>query len=163
MARIDANAAGGRNVLAFLDMLAVSEGTAGKGDDGYNVIVGGQLFDSYAKHPRIAVQTRWGWSDAAGRYQIMAAVPGRIETNTWDWASKGAGVADFTPASQDRVCVHLIRHRGAIGDVIAGRFAAAVAKCRLEWASLPGAGYGQRENQVAALQEAFVMAGGVLA
>jgi len=32
MARISENEAGGRNVLAFLDMLAVSEGT----DDGRN-------------------------------------------------------------------------------------------------------------------------------
>src|SRR6185437_6191763 len=134
MARISANAAGGENVLAFLDTIAHSEGTAGIGDDGYNVLVGGSLFEGYAQHPRIIVPTRYGFSDAAGRYQIMAAIPDRIETDTWDWASKAAGVADFTPASQDTVCVYLIRHRGALEDVIAGRFAQALEKCRLEWA-----------------------------
>ena len=40
------------NLKAFLDMIAVSEGTAGKGNDGYNVIVAGNLFDSYDDHPR---------------------------------------------------------------------------------------------------------------
>ncbi|MGN6312870.1 MAG: glycoside hydrolase family 24 protein [Rhodanobacteraceae bacterium] len=152
--------------MAFLDTIAWSEigpDLLAKSDDGYNVLVGGHLFDSYAHHPRIAVHTRWGWSDAAGRYQLMAAIPGRIETDTWDWASKAAGVNDFTPASQDRVCVYLVRHHGALEDVITGRFVAAVAKCRLEWASLPGAGYGQRENRITALQQAFVKAGGVLA
>ncbi|HET9835149.1 MAG TPA: glycoside hydrolase family 104 protein, partial [Rhodanobacteraceae bacterium] len=150
MCRISANAARGKNVCAFLDMLAWSEiGPAllAKSDDGYNVNVGGELFVGYAQHPRTAVRTRWGWSDAAGRYQIMAAIPGRIETDTWDWASKAAGVADFTPASQDQVCIYLIKHHGALDDVIAGRFAEALVKCSKEWASLPGAGYGQHEQR----------------
>ena len=45
----------------------------------------------------------------------------------------------------------------------AGRFADAVAKCKKEWASLPGAGYGQRENSLATLQAAYLDAGGNLA
>ena len=38
-----------KNRKAFLDMIAHSEGTAGHGDDGYNVMVGGKLFDDYSK------------------------------------------------------------------------------------------------------------------
>ena len=41
------------NRKAFLDMIAFSEGTIKYGDqNGYNVIVGGILFDSYKDHPR---------------------------------------------------------------------------------------------------------------
>ena len=53
-------------------MIAVSEGTAGKGDDGYNVIVGGALFQGYNDHPRKLVWIRQGLaSTAAGRYQLL--------------------------------------------------------------------------------------------
>lgn len=71
-----ASALGGANVAAFLDMLAVSEGTDIPGqrsrDRGYDVIVGGQLFDTYRDHPRVLVSLpRYGIkSSAAGRYQL---------------------------------------------------------------------------------------------
>ena len=152
-----------QNLTAFLDMVAVSEGTKGRGDDGYNIIVGGSSFDSYAAHPRIVVATRYGNSDAAGRYQIMAAVPGKITTNTWDWVSKYLGLTDFSPASQDAAASELIRRRGALSDIYAGNIASAITKCRKEWASLPGAGYGQGENSMASLLAAYQNAGGALA
>lgn len=42
-----------KNMQALLDMLSVSEGTAHIGNEkGYNVLVGGTTFDSYADHPR---------------------------------------------------------------------------------------------------------------
>jgi len=47
--------------------------------------------------------------------------------------------------------------------VEAGRVADAIDKCRLEWASLPGAGYGQPERKLAALIDAYTNAGGALA
>lgn len=162
MPRINPDEVGGANVCAFLDMLAFSEGTSTieDSDDGYNVIVGGKFFQGYDEHPRIAVRTRWGLSDAAGRYQIMAAIPGKIRTDTWDWASRVCGVPDFSPESQDRVAVYLIKRRGALGDIQAGRFATAVQKCRQEWASLPGAGYGQREHVLETLLDVYVASGG---
>jgi muramidase (phage lysozyme) len=56
MPRISAAQAGGTNVLAFLDLIAWSEGTDNgrqpTRDQGYDVVVGGSLFDSYADHPR---------------------------------------------------------------------------------------------------------------
>jgi muramidase (phage lysozyme) len=162
MPRINPEAVGGVNVCAFLDMLAVSEGTSTieDSDDGYNVIVGGDFFSSYVAHPRIAVQTRWGWSDAAGRYQIMAAIPGKIRTDTWDWASRACKVTDFSPESQDQVALYLIARRGALPFIQSGRLAEAIAKCRPEWASLPGAGYGQHENSFEQLKAVYQVAGG---
>ena len=158
MSRIHPDEAGGVNVCAFLDAIAISEiGQAllAASDDGYDVLVGGALFHDYAHHPRIAVQTKFGWSDAAGRYQIMAAIPGRIRTDTWDWAHRAAGVSDFSPDSQDKTCIVLVKHRGALEDVIAGNIGSAFAKCAAEWASLPGANYGQHENRLTDLLTAF--------
>lgn len=61
------------NITAFLDMLAVSEGTAGHGDDGYNVLVGGDLFHGYDRHPNVLVtlNSKGLKSTAAGRYQFL--------------------------------------------------------------------------------------------
>ena len=171
-ARISAAKAGGANVVAFLDMIAASELGSNllnaDTDDGYRAIVGSTpmrpiLCTRYTQHPRIEVRTPFGWSDAAGRYQIMAATPDRIRTDTWDWASHAAGVTDFSPEAQDLVCIELITHRGALDDVKAGRVADALTKCRQEWASLPGAGYGQRENDRERLVAIYQAAGGKLA
>lgn len=143
------------NVAAFLWMLRVSEGTAGP--DGYRTLVGGRLFDGYADHPRVLVYLSGLGinSSAAGAYQILR--------RTWDGVRGKLGLSDFSPASQDAAAVELIRQRGALALVRAGRFAEAVEKCKKEWASLPGAGYGQRENSLAKLQTAYTQAGGYLA
>lgn len=55
---------------------------------------------------------------------------------------------DFSPLSQDKLAIQLIRERGAIDDIRAGRIERAVSRCRNIWASLPGAGYGQREHSL---------------
>lgn len=146
--------AGGANVCAFLDTLAFSEGTRGRGDDGYNVLVGGTLFEGYAAHPGKSV-----WlpkynvhSTAAGRYQFLR--------KTWRNLQKQLGLVDFSPLSQDKGAIELIRGRKALADLKAGKFATVVEKCAKEWASLPGAGYGQRELSLAKLQAVYVAAGG---
>ena len=149
------------NLKAFLDMIATSEGTFGKGDDGYNVIVGGALFhNGYADHPnQLVTLNKAGLkSTAAGRYQFLH--------RTWVALVAILGLKDFSPASQDAGCIELIRERrGALDDIEAGRFSAAVAKCAQKpaiWASLPGAGYGQHENALDTLRTAYVNAGGTL-
>ena len=145
------------NEQAFLDMLAVSEGTYGHGDNGYNVLVGGDLFHGYAKHPDVlvALNSKGLKSTAAGRYQFLK--------RTWDALAAKLHLRDFSPASQDVAALELIAERGAADDVRSGRFADAVQKCRKIWASLPGAGYGQRENAIKSLQAAYIRAGGTLA
>jgi muramidase (phage lysozyme) len=144
-----------QNVVAFLKTIRVSEGTSG--DDGYSILVGGGHFDGFDDHPRqlVYLPNLGINSSAAGAYQILR--------RTWDGVAGKLGLTDFSPASQDRAAVELIRQRGALADVRAGRFADAIAKCKKEWASLPGAGYGQRENSLASLQAAYLDAGGNLA
>lgn len=141
------------NVRAFLDMIAYAEGTKGRGQDGYNILFGYGTFDSYADHPRIYVPFGQTTSSAAGRYQILA--------RTWDGVRGKLGLQDFTPASQDAAAVELIRERGALADVQAGRTTRAIKKIAKVWASLPGAGYGQPERKLSALMQAYASAGGI--
>lgn len=145
----------GRNLNAFMRAIRVGEGTTGP--DGYRTIVGGSLFDDFSDHPRVKV---WiprinDYSSAAGAYQMIR--------RTWDGVQAKLGLPDFSPASQDRACVELIRQRGGLRLAMNGQFAAAVEKCKKEWASLPGAGYGQREESLAKLQAEYINAGGQLA
>lgn len=157
------------NLQAFLTMIAVSEGTANIGDRGYNCIVGSRvgralLFTSYADHPRIRVQLREDdpktlrdeslWSTAAGRYQILARY--------YDAYRKTLGLSDFTPGSQDRIAVQMIREQKAMDHIEAGQLIPAIDKCRNIWASLPGAGYGQHENTIEKLAHAYQQNGGVI-
>lgn len=160
MAEISAEEAGGQNVVAFLDMIAWSEGTdhprQKSKDRGYDVIVGGELFTSYRDHPRrVVTLPRLGIkSTAAGRYQLLARF--------WPHYRDLLELDDFGPYSQDLVALQLIREQRAIGDVKAGRIVPAIEKCRNIWASLPGAGYGQHEHKLEALLAEYKRAGGVL-
>lgn len=150
-----------RNIAAFLDMLAWSEGTAGIGDDGYNVLVGSRkaqpiTFGNYADHPRIMVQIREGLvSSAAGRYQLL----GRY----FDPYKKLLKLQDFSPAAQDAIAIQQIREQGALPAIEHGDLADAIRRCRNIWASLPGAGYGQHEHKLTDLRAAFTKAGGIAA
>lgn len=146
------------NLDAFLTMIAVSEGTEAIGNHGYDCIVGSTpehpvLFDSYADHPRISVRLSPALvSTAAGRYQILERY--------FDAYKAQLKLPDFSPDSQDQIALQMIRERQAFADVAAGRFDEAVAKCAAVWASLPGNAYGQRQNALADLRQAFTQAGG---
>lgn len=145
------------NLQAFLRMIRYAEGTASA--NGYRTLFGGGLFEGYDDHPRMPVTARLGGkritSTAAGAYQFLA--------RTWDEIKRAAGVSDFSPASQDRAAAALIRRRGALADVYAGRFSEAVRKCAREWASLPGSPYGQPVKTMAQVTAAYQGAGGWIA
>jgi muramidase (phage lysozyme) len=163
MARISAEDAGGTNVLAFLDMLAWSEGTSTSRhtqDDGYDVVVGGidspNRFASYADHPGVMVTVnRKGLkSTAAGRYQLLQ--------RNWKVYRMQLALRDFSPVNQDKVALQQIKERRALPDIQAGRIPEAIERCRKIWASLPGAGYGQREHKLDDLLAHYLAAGGRL-
>ena len=138
------------NLRAFLLMIQYAEGTFGH--DAYRTLFGGQLFSGFADHPAIAITKAGITSTAAGAYQILY--------RTWDGLRQSIRLDDFSPANQDKAAIELIRRRGALEDVLAGRFTTAVEKCRKEWASLPGAGYGQPERNMDTLTAMYESAGG---
>lgn len=158
-------------INAMLATIKASEGTAGRGDP-YRVCFGYRhTINSLADHPAVSGEWRGetlsnsmcsaaGFgpgcvSTAAGAYQIIKP--------TWLRLKSKLGLRDFSAASQDAAAVQLLRERGALAALNQGRFADAVAAARKEWASLPGAGYGQGERSIAWLSDRFVNAGGVLA
>jgi muramidase (phage lysozyme) len=138
-------------VRAFLRMIRVGEGT--ETPIGYERLFGGQSFikdysRDFSDHPRILI-TRTNSkgktlrSTAAGAYQVMGY--------NWDDSAFVAyrrqyRISDFTPVSQDRYCVILLKYkRHALEDIKKGEIQRAVIEDRsnLEWASLPGNDYGQ--------------------
>lgn len=143
------------NVRAFLRAIRLGEGTSD--DNGYRRIVGGELFDSFADHPRqrIWIERYKVWSSAAGAYQFLAG--------TWDEMRAKYSLPDFSPESQDIAAVGLLIRRKALDDVLAGRIEQAIEKCRLEWASLPGSPYGQRTESMQRVLDTYVAAGGSFA
>jgi muramidase (phage lysozyme) len=180
MAKISAAKAGGKNMLAFLDLLAIAEGTSTSRhtqDDGYDVIVEGvggepKTFTDYSAHPNVLVLVRREVrspvtrevvktelkSTAAGRYQLLNRYA-KAYTATLK-------LPDFGPLSQDLIAIRQIREQGAYDDVLAGRITLALSKVSNIWASLPGDNYGQRgahSPQLATLLSKFTDAGGTLA
>jgi muramidase (phage lysozyme) len=144
-----------RNQRAFLDMIAYSEigpKLLSESDNGYNVIVGGTLFRDYSDHPRQSIKLpRLGIkSTAAGRYQILARY--------FDAYKKILKLPDFSPASQDKIALQLIRECRALDEIERGDIEEAIKLCRSRWASLPGAGYSQHENKLDDLLAAYELA-----
>ena len=146
------------NLKAFLDTIAYSEGTDNgiqkTNDRGYDVLVGGGLFYSYADHPRKLIVLRQGLaSTAAGRYQLLARY--------FDAYKKQLNLTDFSPTSQDAIAIQQIKECKALPDIEAGYIGVALEKCRNIWASLPGAGYGQHENELHVLLDKYKKFGGM--
>lgn len=140
------------NLRAFLWMLQYSEGTFGA--NAYRTLYGGGQFSDYSRHPNLAI-TRWGiTSTGAGAYGFLYRV--------WEELSKKQRLPDFSPPSQDKAALELIRAKGALPDIAAGNIEIAIYKCRSVWASLPGAGYGQHENSLDKLLRFYQSAGGHL-
>lgn len=165
MTTISAAQAGGLNVTAFMDMIAVSEGTSTSPIttcDGYDIIVSGvngrNRFDDFTAHPfangrpSIVVNSKGLTSNASGRYQFMLK----------DWADYKAQLSlpDFGRMSQDLWCIELIKECRAIPAILAGDLAAAVGLCNHIWASLAGSNIGQPTNSLDMLQAAFALNGG---
>lgn len=137
MSRVDPADLKNPNVQAMLRVIRAGEGTAGP--NGYRTLFGGGLFESYADHPRQAITRTMGGrsitSTAAGAYQFLAS--------TWDETARLMKLPDFSPRSQDLGALGRIAARGALADVKAGQFDAAIKKIAREWASMPGSPYGQ--------------------
>lgn len=171
MPRIGETEAGSKNALAWLDMIAWSEGTSTSKhtkDDGYDILVTGSPASAYPRsitdyskgHPNIlvTVSKKSGLkSTAFGRYQFLYS--------TWMEGVRKYGFRGrITPEAQDLMALKKTAERGALEDVHAGRFAEAIRKCNKEWASFHGSPYGQRTHSLATmLAEVHVRGGTVVA
>lgn len=153
------------NVTAFLRCIRHGEST--QDNEAYRWLFGStakspKLFESFADHPRVRTYEKYDgqfikngkidFTTAAGAYQIVES--------TWDPVAKKYGLVGFAPHNQDIAACALIAGRGALDDVIAGRFAEALTKCRKEWASLPGALYGQPTKTLASMRSVYEEYGG---
>lgn len=125
------------NVKAFAALLRELEAN---GD--YQVIAGGDHFQSYAEHPFVREWDRVKplGTTASGAYQMVRG--------TWMMARDALGLADFTPASQDAAALWILQYKvpgqnavagegtGVLELVQAGRFDEAIERLRPEWESL---------------------------
>ena len=155
------------NRKAILNVIAFCEGTSTSAmtkNDGYDVIVTGinevgEIFTDYSDHPfakgRPAkiVNKKGLKSTASGRYQQIYKY--------WPAYKKQMGLTDFSPATQDKLAIQLIRERGALGDVDSGDVKAFAEKCCNIWASLPGSPYGQPTKSLSQIIAKFSEFGGV--
>lgn len=150
MARVQRSVLSDRNVQAILRVIRAGEGTADL--DGYRRMFGGELFTSFADHPRKTVKKGGYTSTAAGAYQFLES--------SWDETKRIMGLSDFSPANQDIAAVGRIAARGALDDVLAGRFEVAMRKIGREWASMPGSPYGQPTISLEKARTLYASAGG---
>lgn len=130
----NANGVAARYERALLDTIAYTEGTRGRGKDGYNVTFAYRYFDDCDQHPKLKVCSGSLCSTAAGRYQFLS--------KTYD----GLKMDSFWPEAQERGALELIRRRGVTlpaAPLTATQFANALDRLSYEWASLPPARYGQ--------------------
>lgn len=160
MKNVSAGVLGNANIKAMLRVIRHGEGTDDAG--GYNRLFGGGSFASFNDHPRVRVYEKRDefirngkkdYTTAAGAYQMT-------ETS-WDETKKAMNLPDFSPRSQDLAAVGRIAARGALPDVLAGNFDAAIKKINREWASLPGSPYGQPTVSMDAARRVFLAAGGL--
>lgn len=147
IAKSSAKALFSANVSAFLDTIGYAEGTG----DRYDYMYTHKVFYSYAGHPR-QLQCSYGLcSDAAGRYQFLST--------TWDAMRRKLSLPDFSPESQDRAAVQLIKDVGCYSSVVnidgPNSFSRAAYCVSGQWASFPGSPYGQRTHSASHLYSKF--------
>ena len=146
------------NEKALLDTIGFSEigrSLLATSDHGYNVLLGGALFSNYADHPRKLISVNGLTSTAAGKYQILERY--------FDAYKKQLHLPDFSPASQDKIAMQMIKEVGADKLINEGQFEQAIVKCSSRWASLPGSQYGQHTNDMAHLKAYYENVGGKIA
>jgi muramidase (phage lysozyme) len=114
------------NVTAMLDLVAWAEGT----DANYNMIYTGAKFADYSKHPDRVMCSAGLCSAAAGRYQFMP--------QTWATVKAKLNLPDFSPASQDKAAIQLMKDAGCYGAAVRGDVADFADRCWSQWASFHG-------------------------
>lgn len=140
------------NVQAFLRLIRFAEHYPDDTDNWFDSLYGGGKFTGYQSHPNQNVHKWNKTSTAAGAYQILYG--------TWKEAKDKDIVADFTPASQNKLAFTKLKSRGALTAVCAGDVRGACGKLASEWTALPGAKQMRMTMKIA--EDAFVRYGGKL-
>ena len=143
------------NAQKYLRMIAMAEGTyKGAKSNPYVVGFGNTRLPHLNAHPGTSLRREFTQTDgkkntstAAGAYQFMP--------KTWNGIAKQLGLKDFSPRSQDIGALHLIREKGALNDVLSGRFDSAVQKTGRVWASLPSSPYAQPKRSMGFIERAL--------
>lgn len=133
-------------IRAFLDTIAVTEGTTGA--QGYYRQYTNDHFSSFEDHPRemkcgIDRNNEKLCSDAAGRYQFLST--------SWDLYAPMVNAKNFGPTYQDRVAIELIREKNALEDIEQGRIEEAFRKLYMVWPS-----FGETATEVERLMPKLV-------
>jgi lysozyme len=162
-----------QNRTAFLDMIAMSEGTARAADSyrvcfGFKHTIADLRYHPAEPRPPTGLREWLGEpldflgpryvgliSTAAGRYQITK--------HTWEALQGALNLKDFGAASQDACAILLIKQKGALDLVDSGQVVSAVNLCHDVWASLPGNAAGQPQRAMGDLVMAYTNAGGAFA
>ena len=150
------------SVAAFLDLIALSEGTSkapNTHNDGYDIIVNGidgeHNFSDYSAHPfaagrppiQVNHNTPPGLSTASGRYQIILP--------TWRNIAAARGLGTFSPQNQDLAAMELLAQCAALNFITHGQIARAIGAASETWASFPGNSYAQAGRTLAWLQQQY--------
>lgn len=145
----------GKTLQAFLDLIAISEGTSTSPitrADGYDIIVNGidgpMKFADYSHHPfslgRAPICVRMSptplYSTASGRYQLILP--------TWQEISGKYKIGTFSPANQDLAALHLLDECRAAEHIVLLEIPAAIEAAAETWASFPGNLYNQGGNSL---------------
>jgi muramidase (phage lysozyme) len=153
-------------MASFLDMIAVSEGTA-RAPNPYAVTFGYKYtITDFADHPYpkywkgepldFLGPTYAGLiSTAAGKYQLTK--------HTWEALQGALGLPDFGKQSQDDGAQLLIKQKGATDLINGGQIVDAIGLLHSLWASLPGSTSGQPQANMANLLKAYSDSGGAYA
>jgi muramidase (phage lysozyme) len=136
------------NVVAMLAVIAAKESGGA-----FDIINGGARFTDFSRHPYHGIPTTQG-GRAAGCYQFLGT--------TWSRLCDRYEFPSFEPEFQTLGAIALIQGRGALDDVVAGRFEAAVAKLRPEWTSLPGASESRGDWTMDKARALYLERGGLL-
>jgi tape measure domain-containing protein len=129
------------NVRAALDTIKKAEHAD------YDTLFGGGKFTDFSKHPGFkGARYKGKIQSASGAYQI--------QRKTYRGLREMTGLSDFSPETQDMMAVALLYQRGALGNILRGDFKGGFWNSRKEWASFPGAGYGQGERSQAFMARA---------
>ena len=140
------------SVRAFLDTIALAEGTYYAGAKGYQMCYPGKvLFNSFECHPATIRCATYNnkklCSSAAGRYMFLEFI--------WNTIAKRLDLQDFSPLNQDLAAIYLLNEKRALDDIKENRFKEAVNKVKGLWSSLPGSYHNQPTKQYRPLKKFF--------